>query len=96
MTELTPEALRQTIENTRRQLAATPGLTPEMIAQMLAPLQSQLVALEQSQPARAVFAQQQQTVTTQFNVAHLYQIYQTAPGTPKLSQAEVRRTVKRT
>ena len=68
MTE-TAEALRQTIENTRRQLEATPGLTPEMVAQMLAPLQAQITALEQSQPTRAVFAQQEQNVTTQSNIA---------------------------
>ncbi len=68
MSELTPQALRQTLEATRRQLEATPGLRPEMIAQMLAPMQAQIAALEQAQPARVVFDQQQQQVKEQTNI----------------------------
>jgi len=46
MADLNPETLRKTLEITRRQLEANPDLTPEMIAQMLAPLEQQLAALE--------------------------------------------------
>jgi len=94
MSELTPEALRQTIEAMRLQLATTPGFTPEMIAQMLAPLLAELAALEQAPAAPATFAQTAQQVSSQLNIAHLYQIYLAAPGTPKLGRRDVQRSVE--
>ena len=68
-------------------------MTEEQIKAQIAALQAELAALEQTQPARADFDQQEQTVTTQLNVANLYQIYLAAPGRPQLSKQQVQRTV---
>jgi formylglycine-generating enzyme required for sulfatase activity len=74
-------SLRQTLEETRRQLASNPALTPDMVEAMLAPLRQQIAGVEARIRATR-YDQREQQVGSQINVAGDY--YAGAPAAPVL------------
>jgi formylglycine-generating enzyme required for sulfatase activity len=74
-------SLRQTLEETRRQLASNPALTPDMVEAMLAPLRQQIAGVE-AQIRATRYDQREQQVRSQINVAGNY--YAGAPAAPVL------------
>jgi formylglycine-generating enzyme required for sulfatase activity len=97
------QGLRRTLEETRRQLASNPALTPDMVEAMLAPLRQQIAGVEVEIAAvpgdvmtgakTTAIDQREQQVDVQINVAHLYQVYQAAPGRAGLTESEFGRVL---